>query len=770
MAKKKKVSLPVSQEDNVQAQRVFEQYHQTANDLHTSVDQKQAETALAAINTMPEGAQIALLKALSKEHHTDAADVLAAINELSPIKSVRKEAHRSLIQLQGARIYPQWEPPVQQPLAVQTTTTPLQFWKGIVSDSLESGEVQLTLCWEVGSDSNEVRILSFLLDFWLDGVKDFFTRIESKRGLDNLIARMSALHGVKTRDCSLAEGRRLLLDALATNKQHGTVPYRDYRNNLSLVNRLILEAPGIDEEEEADLTEAEEDEESLDLHDLTPQEVVTTFVESWVNGDYDTSYQLLTSDSPVRQRLSEEEWIERREAWSDEANPGDLEPNFIHEREPQKAGLWLPFGMSRSSNSKEIEAGWSIEMDETPLSNTLPELPKATAVYEETQRHWFWTSYTLVQEQGEWRIQSMIDEGTNAQGLPVNELQKRIQELDKYLEEFRKKHNLADLQQFTEAETQRYAEEIFWRMERAVAYIDALIQKTPLDRALYEEASGRMIAFNQLERCAVYVEPLARQFEEERGLYLRRLAEVQQRLSQKYLDIGDDERGERFQELAEEALNESLTVEDSAEARISLAESFLEDDRLDEAEEHLLRAKAMTADSSDEAHIEMHLGEIATEREQYEEALSHYQRVAELEPDLPDSWVDLAKTYERLDNLEEAEANYRHAIELEPGDEDLYFVLSKLYAENGQREKAIEAIEDGLSANPDSAILNVYLASIYLENKDYRQAEIFLDRAEGLDPESELIPLFRQVLKWEKSGPLPNIGKLSGSKTKRRRR
>jgi len=768
MAKKKKVSLPVSQEDNEQAQHIFEQYHQTANDLHTSVDQKQAETALAAINTMPEGAQIALLKALSKEHHTDAADVLAAINELSPIKSVRKEAHRSLIQIQGARIYPQWEPPVQQPLAVQTTTTPLEFWKGVVTDTLETGEVNLILGFEQGN--GEIRILGFLLEFWHDGVKDFFIRVDSKRSIDNFIARMSAETHVTTKDCSLAEGRRLLLNALATNKQHGTVPHRDYRNNLSLVNRLILEAPGIDGEEEADLTEAEEEEESLDLHDLTPQEVVTTFVESWVNGDYDTAYQLLTSDSPVRQGLSEEEWIERREAWSDEANPGDLEPNFVHEREPQKSGLWLPFGMSRSSNSKEIEAGWSIEMDETPLSDTLPELPKATAVYEETQRHWFWTSYTLVQEQGEWRIQSMIDEGTNAQSLPVNELQKRIQELDKYLEEFRKKHNLADLQQFTEADTQRYAEEIFWRMERAVAYIDALIQKTPLDRALYEEASGRMIAFNQLERCAVYVEPLARQFEEERGLYLRRLAEVQQRLSQKYLDIGDDERGERFQELAEEALNESLTVEDSAEARISLAESFLEDDRLDEAEEHLLRAKAMTADSSDEAHIEMHLGEIATEREQYEEALSHYQRVAELEPDLPDSWVDLAKTYERLDNPEEAEANYRHAIELEPGDEDLYFVLSKLYAENGQREKAIEAIEDGLSANPDSAILNVYLASIYLENKDYRQAEIFLDRAEGLDPESELIPLFRQVLKWEKSGPLPNIGKLSGPKKKKRRR
>src|SRR5947208_1901867 len=124
MAKKKQVSHPVSQEDNEQAQGVLEQYHQIANELHTAKDQKQAETALAAIVTLPESAQFALLKALAKERHTDAADVVLAINELSPLKSVRKEARRSLIQLQGARIYPQWEPPVRPSLVVQPVTPP----------------------------------------------------------------------------------------------------------------------------------------------------------------------------------------------------------------------------------------------------------------------------------------------------------------------------------------------------------------------------------------------------------------------------------------------------------------------------------------------------------------------------------------------------------------------------------------------------------------------------------------------------------------------
>src|SRR5438270_57770 len=178
MAKKKNTQIAVSQEDNTQAQHMLEQYHEIAGNLHTSTDQEQAEAALAEINSMPEGAQIALLKALSKELHTDAADVLIAINELSPIKSVRKEARRSLIRLEGARIYPQWDPPVQPTLVMQVANAPLRFWKGILTDTLPTGEIELLLLFEHEDDASEIRILGFLLEFWHDGVKDFFTRVE----------------------------------------------------------------------------------------------------------------------------------------------------------------------------------------------------------------------------------------------------------------------------------------------------------------------------------------------------------------------------------------------------------------------------------------------------------------------------------------------------------------------------------------------------------------------------------------------------------------
>jgi tetratricopeptide (TPR) repeat protein len=176
----------------------------------------------------------------------------------------------------------------------------------------------------------------------------------------------------------------------------------------------------------------------------------------------------------------------------------------------------------------------------------------------------------------------------------------------------------------------------------------------------------------------------------------------------------------------------------------------------------------------DEAHIEMHLGEIAADREEFEAALVHYRRAIELAPEQVDSWVELAKIYEQLDNLEEAVVHYQRAIQQEPDNEDLYYLLSKMFSTHEQPAKAIEAIEDGLNANPDSAVLNVYLASLYLEEMDYAQTEIFLNRAELLDPELEVIATFRQVLVMQKAlaaiSTRTGTGKLRQPKGKKKKR
>jgi len=647
MAKKKNVPLQVSQEDKNQAQQVLEQYHQVAEDLHTSASREQAEAALTVIKAISEPAQMTLLKALSKETHTDAADVLVAVNELSPVKSVRKEARRSLIQLEGTRIYPGWSLPAD--------LTPFARLQSISNPRL------------YGADAD------------LDEKSEYYPN----------------------------------------------------------------------------------------LHDLSLKDVVIDFVESWSDGDYETAYYLLATDSPIREGLSKDEWIERRETWADEANPIDLEPNLIRERGPQESKLWLPNSLStpRSTTRKEIEASWSIELDKTPSSETLPELPKASLIYEETGRHWLWASYILIQEQGEWRIQNIIDEGTNALSLLPAELQRRIKKHDDRIEEITKQYQSLD------DATMQELEEMLMHKIQAAYYIDALIKVLPHDRSIYEQAVDRMLQIGQLERGAAYLELLTQRFEEQRAQYLRQLAQVQRQLSEEYFDLEDEERGENFLERAEEALRESLALENSFEAHISLVEVLLDkDEYLDEAEDHLLQAKAIVPDPSQEAHIEMHLGDIAMEWERYEEALIHYQRVADLEPGYADSWVDLAEAYKKLGQFEKAEASYRHAIQLQPDYEDLYYKLSKMYAENNQHTKAYGAIEEGLNANPDSAILNAYLGSMYLEDQDYSQAEIFLDRAERLDPGLEAVQMFRQVLNWYKPKLAPDISRLGRPKHKNKKK
>ena len=80
-----------------------------------------------------------------------------------------------------------------------------------------------------------------------------------------------------------------------------------------------MEAPGLEEDDlEEEVESEEEDEDTIDLHGLSPSGVVINFVEFWVNGDYDLAYELLSANSTLREGLSKDDWIERRDAWFDE--------------------------------------------------------------------------------------------------------------------------------------------------------------------------------------------------------------------------------------------------------------------------------------------------------------------------------------------------------------------------------------------------------------------------------------------------------------------
>jgi len=244
MTRKKETHNVVTAEDTAQVQHLLEQFHKVADNLHSCSNQEEAEAVLADIHGLSEASQVALLKVLSKEHDSDAADIMLAMHELSPNKSIRKEARRSLIRLEEAKIYPRWQPPVAYTPVIQIpVSNPPRFWKGYVTEAREEGEVELILCWEQGVDYHEVRMLIFILDFWERGLKEFMLENTNKRNVDAQIQQLrSQLPGITLADCMLAEGRRLVAEALAVNKWRGTTPHKEYRHHLPMINSLLLDA------------------------------------------------------------------------------------------------------------------------------------------------------------------------------------------------------------------------------------------------------------------------------------------------------------------------------------------------------------------------------------------------------------------------------------------------------------------------------------------------------------------------------------------------
>jgi len=393
-----KKQTPVSQEDTLQAQQQFVEYHQIAQALRNSIEPAQAEAALAAISSMPEAAQMALLKALGKEHTIDSADVLLAVNTLAPLKEVRKEARRSLIQLEATKTYPQWTPPVAPaPVTEVTASTPAippRFWKGEYTDTRAVQEIQLALYWEQGERYKEVRLMGFLLDYMGGGVKDFFTEVLSKRQAENRMASMRSLMGDLTIvPCTLAQGRKLLLEALAVNKKYKTKPHPDYTSNLPLIQELLLSAPTgetteddeteqeqesgfidspfaqladkvkplrardlirhieeINAEEEEDMFNDEVGEDLLDDFDI--QDTIESFLLAWAEQDYEEAYNLLASTSDLRDGLAQDEWVERREAWAEQAQPEGLKYDIVLNLDDET----LPANVV--SMHKEMEVFW----------------------------------------------------------------------------------------------------------------------------------------------------------------------------------------------------------------------------------------------------------------------------------------------------------------------------------------------------------------------------------------------------------------------------
>jgi tetratricopeptide (TPR) repeat protein len=735
--KQRDASVPYKDSD--QLAHLLERRHEIAEELHKSASRAQAETALAELTEADEASQMALLKALAKQVDSDAADVLLAINELTPNKAIRKEARRALIHLAGTKVYPSWTPEPEAGPA-SAVINPPRFWKGYVTEKREEGEIEVVLCWEQGFEYGEARMMAFMLDFWKAGVKNFMAEVGSKRHINERINTSNANYSkssarkISITDCTLAEGRRLILEALSVNSWRGTTPSKEYRNHLSTVQQLVLKTPDLDIDRGRTFINPE----------LEADEVVGNFVGAWSLGDFGLCFDLLASDSPLLEGLARDEWVDLRRKWADEAHPARFEMSFLRERERSQQSLWLPNSIlrDRTSTQQEIEMGWSLELTDTPLSGTLLEMPMATATFKETGQRWFWTSYMLVQEERVWRIQRMTDQGAKAQGLPIAELQQQLQTHDDRIRELIETHST------TKPVAAQSYEEVIWRTIQCLHYDDALLVKLPLDRTIYDDAFRRAQGLQLSDRTIVYLEAITHHFPKAYDI-----AEILQYRGVAYADLSEQyeqfdmhDRSKHFFEVALESARKSIAINNTAQGHILLAQLLMIRDQTEEAIAELQSAKALMSNADEEAGIEVNLGNIAMSQQKYDEAIAHFKRVSEINPNFKGIWVSIGLAYRRQENYDLAEAYYQRALEAQPDDLAAYVELGPLYLATNHVEEALETIEQGLRYHPNSAHLHALLAAIYSEKGDRRQAQAALAEAERINPNLEIVQAARELV------------------------
>jgi tetratricopeptide (TPR) repeat protein len=130
----------------------------------------------------------------------------------------------------------------------------------------------------------------------------------------------------------------------------------------------------------------------------------------------------------------------------------------------------------------------------------------------------------------------------------------------------------------------------------------------------------------------------------------------------------------------------------------------------------------------------------------YDEAITHFKRVAEINPNYNGVWLNIGLAYRRQEKYDEAETYYQHALEVQTNDFAVYAELGTLYMVTSRLDKALEIVEQGLRYHPNSAHLHALLAAISSENGDRRRAQSELAEAERINPDLEVVQAVREML------------------------
>ncbi len=715
-------------------QTLLDQLATLSQQLRQSSERAAAYQTLSPIDQQPASVALAFAQALSARRESDAADVALALAELSQHQALRKEARRALVRLRSAGIAPNFTVPASEAATPQRQRS---FYLGYVSQTREQGEVQVALAWYENQTAGDVRGMVFLLEFWRDGVKDFhMTDVTTTRRFQQDFSKNTrAGEQVDVLPCTLAQARQLVQEALEINTWRKTPLPDAYKRHYATIRDQLLNANISEEEEQAALREGDR---PWIARSLESEELVANALGAWSFGDYGLFYDLLADEHAARRAQTRAEFVQQRRQWADEAEPAGLRVLLLREQQAGQAQstLWVPTGI-RAGGHKDVEAFWSLLLKDSPLGGQMEELPMATIINRDTGRHWYWTAYTLAQQDGVWRISRQRDEGLLAQGVPIADLQQRVKEKTE------EANQIAQSRPTSEAEAEEATRNLFGAVATSLHTNDALIARLPLDRAPYDQAALDARSIGQYERAAAYYQRMLDRFED-RPRLLTQLGIMQYLAGERDLQEGNQAGAQRWWDRASASLEEAVTLAPTADTYQALAELRLRANRLEEAEQLIRQALAL-----DDTRAERwgQLGSIQMNRDNARAALASFQQAAQRNPDLPGIQFHIGRAYRSLGENENARLAYEEAIRRNPNDTEAYNNLAAVLEEQDPAQ-ALAMEERAVALAPNVALYHANLAALLLKTGATRRGKAELELAERLEPSN---PIVRQVRAFAKS-------------------
>lgn len=125
----------------------------------------------------------------------------------------------------------------------------------------------------------------------------------------------------------------------------------------------------------------------------------------------------------------------------------------------------------------------------------------------------------------------------------------------------------------------------------------------------------------------------------------------------------------------------------------------------------------------------------------YQGAQQRFLQAVQSDPNNPDSYYNLARTYHQLGKLhnqpgdfQQAESYYHQCLDRDPNNQDCYRALAVLLVEQNRSGDAFKLMEGWAARNPSSAAPKVELARLNQESGNLDAAQQLLIEAVNVDP------------------------------------